>query len=90
MASLSTQDYCNLALGGLALVGTFMVGKIAVDSIIEARKERFDPKGQPKAAVKARESTLDGVMKVLATGYSVYTINQQMPELLGEVKKLLR
>ena len=87
--SLVAQDYANIFLGGLALVGTFMVGRIAVDSIIEARKEHFDRKGQPPAAVKAKETTMDGVMKMAATGYSLYMLQQQLPEVLKEARRLL-
>lgn len=86
---LAAQDYANLFLGGLCLVGTFMVGRIAVDSVLEARKERFERKGQPPAAVKAKETTLDGIMKVAATAFSLYQLQQQLPVVISETKKLL-
>lgn len=88
-ASLSTQDYANLAVGGMVLAGTFIVGKIAVNSIIEHRREHFERKGQPPEAVKAKETTMDGIVKLGAMALSMYMMNQQLPELLGEVKKLL-
>ena len=88
-APLTTQDYGNIAFGAAALYGTFMVGKIAVDSIIEYRKERFDRKGQPPAAVQAKESTMDGIVKVLGMGYGFYLMSQQLPEVLREAQKLL-
>lgn len=86
---LTTQDYANIAVGGMVLVGTFIVGKIAVESIIEARREHFDAKGQPPAAVQAKETTMDGIVKLLVTGYSIYTMSQQFPQLTGEVQKML-
>jgi hypothetical protein len=86
---LVAQDYANMALGALALVGTFMVGRIAVDSIIEARKEHFDRKGQPPAAVKAKETTMDGIVKMAATAFSMWQLQQQLPEVMKEAKKLL-
>ncbi len=89
MANLSTQDYANVALGALCMVGTFMVGKIAVESITAARAERFERKGQPPAAVKSKESTMDGLVKFGGTIYSIYLINQQMPEVIKGVKELL-
>lgn len=87
---VTTQDYANVALGAITAIGTFMLGKIAVESIIESRRERFDKKGQPPAAVKAKESTLDGVVKLAATAFSIYQISQQLPEVLGEARKHLK
>jgi hypothetical protein len=88
-APLTTQDYANVALGVMVLYGTFMVGKIAVDSIVAARQEHFERKGQPPAAVVAKESTLDGIVKVLGMGYSFYVLSQQLPVVLTEAQKLL-
>ncbi len=89
-APLTTQDYANVAVGVMVLVGTFMVGKIGVDSALAARKEHFDRKGQPPAAVAAKESTMDGVMKVFGVGYGLVLMSQQLPVLYEEAKKLLR
>lgn len=86
---LVAQDYANVALAGMALVATFMVGRIAVDSIIEHRRENFERKGQPKEAVKAKETTMDGIVKIAGSFYSIYVLQQQMPGLLAEAKKLL-
>ena len=83
---VAAQDYANVAMGALIAVGTFMMGKIAVGAIIESRKEHFDKKGQPPAAVKAKETTLDGVVKLAATAFSVYQITQQFPEVVAEVR----
>ncbi len=86
--AVTTQDYANVALGAIAMAATFMVGKIAVDSVLAARKKSFSKKGQPPAAVKAKESTLDGVMKVAATAFSVWQLTQEFPELVAQVKAL--
>ncbi len=83
----TTQDYANVALGFVAFLATFMVGKIAVNAIIESRKEHFEKKGQPPEAVKAKESTLDGIMKVAGTGYAIYSIMHDFPEVVTEAKK---
>lgn len=88
-AQLTTQDYANIAVGGMVLVGTFIVGKIVVESILQSRKEHFEAKGQPPAAVQAKETTMDGIVKLLVMGYSLYTMSQQLPELTGEVQKML-
>jgi len=87
---LAAQDWANGTLGILCLVGTFMVGKIAVDNIIQSRKEHFDRKGQPPAAVKAKETTLDGMIKLAASAFSVYQITQQFPEVVKEARKYLQ
>lgn len=89
-ATPAAQDYANLALGAMCLVGTFMVGRIAVDSIIAARKERFEAKGQSPAAVKAKETTMDGLFKALGMGLGLYQLSQDLPVVLSEAKKLLR
>lgn len=86
---LGAQDYANVALAGMSLVATFIVGRIAVDSIIEQRRENFERKGQPKEAVKAKETTMDGVVKLAGTIYSIYMLQQQVPGLLAEARKLL-
>lgn len=86
---LTAQDYGNLAFGGLVMVGTFIVGKIIVESIIESRREHFESKGQPPAAVQAKETTADGVVKVLGACYGMYMMSQQVPALLKEAQKML-
>jgi len=85
---LSPQDGANIALGFIAFLATFMMGKIAVNAILESRKEHFEKKGQPPAAVKAKETTLDGIMKIAATGYSLWRLQQDLPEVIAEIKKL--
>jgi hypothetical protein len=87
--TLTTQDYANVALGAITAAGTFMLGKIAVGAILESRKEHFERKGQPVAAVKAKETTFDGVMKLAATAFSIWQISQQLPEIITEAKKYL-
>ena len=67
-----------------------MMGKIAVNAIIEGRKEHFEKKGQPAAAVKAKETTLDGVMKLAITGFSLWQMSQELPAVLAEAKKYLK
>lgn len=89
MAKLAAQDYANVALAGIALAATFMVGRIAVDSMIESRREHFSRKGQPKEAINAKETTMDGIAKIAGTVYSMYLIQQQLPGVLAEAKKLL-
>ncbi len=84
---ITAQDYANVALGAITAVGTFMVGKIIVTSLIESRKERFDKKGQPPEAVKAKETTLDGIVKLAGAAFSIYQISQQLPEVMAEIKK---
>lgn len=86
----AAQDYANVALGAVCMVATFLVGKIVVESIIASRREHFDAAGQPPEAVKAKETTFDGVVKFAVMGYSLYSLQQELPELLGEVKALLR
>lgn len=88
-APLTTQDYANVALGGIVMVGTFIVGRIAVDSVFEARREHFDAKGQPPAAVQAKETTLDGILKMAVMAFSMYQLQKQLPELAKEAQKLL-
>jgi len=67
-----------------------MVGKIAVESIIESRKENFDPKGQPPEAVKAKETTVDGIIKFAVMGYSIWSLQEEVPALLAELKGLTK
>ena len=88
--SLTSQDYANIALGAMTMTATFLVGKIIVNSIIESRKEHFDAKGQPPAAVKARETTLDGIVKVFGMGYSMYLLSQELPIVIAETRKFLK
>jgi len=85
----TTQDYANIGLGFVAFLATFMVGKIAVNAILESRKEHFEKKGQPPAAVKAKETTLEGVLKLAFTGFSLYQMSKDLPEVLTEAQKLL-
>ncbi len=84
----STQDAANVALGIICFASTFLLGKIVVNAIIEGRKEHFSRKGQPAPAVKAKESTFDGVMKLAATGYSIWRLQQDLPDVLAAIKKL--
>lgn len=87
---ITAQDYANVAVGFMCVAATFLVGKIAVESIIKSRREHFDPKGQPPEAVKAKESTMDGIIKLAVMGYSIYSLQTEVPELLGSVKGLLK
>lgn len=87
---LTNQDLANVALGAITMTATFLLGKIIVNSIIESRKEHFNAKGQPPAAVKAKETTMDGIVKVLSMGYSMYMLNQELPIVLKEAGKLLK
>ena len=89
-ADVTSQDYANVVVGFMCVLATFMVGKIAVESIVKSRSEHFDPKGQPPAAVKAKESTMDGVIKLAVMGYSIYSLQTEVPELLSTVKGLLK
>lgn len=87
---ITTQDYANVALGAIIATATFLMGKIAIESAITARKEHFDAKGQPPAAVKAKETTFDGIMKVAVTCFSLWQIKEELPALLDEAKKYLK
>lgn len=87
---VNSQDLANVALGAMTMVATFLVGKIIVNSIIEGRKEHFDAKGQPPAAVKAKETTMDGIVKILGMGYSMYMLSQELPIVLAEAQKLTK
>ena len=87
-AAVSSQDLANVVLGAVTMTATFLLGKIIVNSIIESRKEHFDAKGQPPAAVKAKETTMDGIVKVLSMGYSMYMLSQELPIVLKEAEKL--
>ena len=89
-APLSTQDYANIGLGVMVLVATFMVGKISVESAIASRREHFERKGQPPAAVQSKETTMDGLVKMGAMALSFYTMSKQFPEVLTEAQKYLR
>lgn len=89
-APLVYQDYVNVAVGFAVLLSTFIVGKIAVQSIIESRQEHFERKGQPPAAVESKETTMDGVVKFLGTGYGLYMMSRQLPEVWKEAEKYLR
>ena len=90
MASqVAAQDYANVALGAMVAASTFIVGKIVVENILQSRREHFERKGQPAEAVKARETTLDGVMKLAGITFSLYQLSQQLPEVVAEAKKLL-
>ncbi len=87
---VTTQDYANVAVGFMCVVATFLVGKIAVENILKSRREHFDPAGQPPAAVKSKETTMDGLIKLAVMGYSIYSLQDEVPELLGTVKGLLK
>ncbi len=87
-APTNNLRFGDVLAGALVGASAFLVGKIAVDQVLMARRERFDRKGQPKAAVKSRETTLDGIMKVFGIGFSAYRMTVDLPELYGEIKKL--
>jgi hypothetical protein len=87
---ITAQDFGNVAGGFMVFAATFFVGKIVVSSIIEARKEHFDAKGQPPAAVKSKETTGDGLVKLLGIGLTVYQITNSAPEIVSQVQKLLK
>lgn len=90
MASqVAAQDYANVALGAMIAASTFIMGKIVVENILQSRREHFERKGQPPAAVKARESTGDGLLKLAGMTFSIWQISKQFPEVLSEVKKYL-
>lgn len=86
----STQDAANIALGAICFGATFLFGKVVVNAIIEGRKEHFDKKGQPPAAVKAKETTFQGMVKLAFTGFSLWQMSQDLPEVLAEAKKCLK
>jgi len=86
-AGLTSQDYGNIAGGFIVFLSTFLVGRIVVNSIIEARKEHFDPKGQPPAAVKSKETTGDGLIKLIGVGLTIYQITNGAPEIVAAAKK---
>lgn len=87
-ASAESNDIGNVVAGALIAASTFFVGKIAVESIIAHRKETFSRKGKPKAAVKAKETTLDGIVKVAGIGFGLWRMTQDLPALYDEIKKL--
>jgi len=87
--TVTAQDYSNVFIGFAVLFGTFMVGKIAVESIVAARREHFDSKGQPPEAVKAKETTADGIVKLVAFALSAHEIVTEFPSLMTEAKKYL-
>lgn len=87
---LAYQDYVNIGVGFAVLLSTFIVGKIAVQSIIAARQEHFDRKGQSPAAIESKETTMDGVVKFLGTGYGLYMMSKQLPEIWKEAQKYVR
>lgn len=89
-AGVTSQDYANVVVGFMCVTATFLVGKIVVESIIKSRREHFDPKGQPPEAVKAKESTMDGIIKLAVMGYSIYSLQTEVPELLSSVKGVLK
>lgn len=88
--ALGTQDLANVALGAITMTATFLVGKIVVENIIQSRKEHFDKKGQPPAAVKAKETTMDGIVKLLGMGLSLWQMQKQLPVVIAEAQKMMR
>jgi len=86
----TSQDSANLALGALVLVGTFLTGRIMVQAVIDHRREQFDAKGKTKPEIEAKESTADGVVKVLGAAYALYTLDRDLPIVIAEAKKLLQ
>jgi hypothetical protein len=87
--TVTAQDYSNVFIGFAVLFGTFMIGKIAVESIVAARREHFDSKGQPPEAVKAKETAVDGIVKLVAFALSANEIVTEFPSLMTEAKKYL-
>jgi len=87
--AVGPQDYANVAVGAIIAASTFLVGKIIIENILQSRREHFDRKGQPPAAVKAKETTGDGILKLAGTVFSIWQISQQLPELTAEAKKYL-
>lgn len=83
-----SAGFGDVLAGVLVGASAFLVGKIAVDQILIARKERFERKGQPKEAVRAKETTLDGIVKLFGIGFSVYRMTVDLPALYDEIKKL--
>ncbi len=83
------QDYANVAVGAIIAVSTFMMGKIVIENILQSRREHFDSKGQPPAAVKSKETTLDGVLKLAGMAFSIYQITTQFPEVVTEAKRYI-
>lgn len=87
--SPETQGYADVALGAMTAAATFLIGKIVVENFLQSRRERFESKGQPPEAVKARETTMDGIMKLAGITFSIWQLSQQLPEVAAEAKKLL-
>lgn len=86
--AVSSQDLGNVVAGALIAATTFFIGKIAVENIVQSRKEHFARRGQPKEAVKAKETTLDGVVKLAGMGFGLYRMTVDLPALYDEIKKL--
>jgi hypothetical protein len=87
--AVGPQDYANVAVGAIIAASTFLMGKIVVENILKSRKERFDAKGQPPSAVKSKETTFDGVLKLVGVAVTLYQIAQQFPEVAAEARKYL-
>ena len=87
-ASVSSKDFGNVLAGAMIAASTFFVGKIAVESIVAHRKETFARKGQPKEAVKAKETTLDGIVKIAACGFGLWRMVNDLPELVKQVEEM--
>lgn len=85
--AVSSKDLGNVIAGFLVMTSAFLVGKIAVDSVVAHRKESFNRKGQPKAAVKAKETTLDGIVKVAGVGFGLYRMAHDLPEFVKQVQE---
>jgi len=88
--AVSSNDFGNVIAGFLVMASAFAVGKIAVDNIAAHRRENFQRKGQPKEAVKAKESTLDGIVKVAGIGFGLYRMVHDLPELVKQVESFTK
>ena len=88
--SLTGRDCVNVAVGFMVFYGAFTVAKIGIDSAMQAQRERFDSKGQPPAATRAKESTLDGIVKILGVGLGIWQMSQQLPVVIEEGRRLLK
>lgn len=87
---VNSQDFGNVLAGAMIAASTFFVGKIAVESIVAHRKETFARKGQPKPAVKAKETTLDGLFKVFGIGFGLYRMTVDLPELVKQIEEMTK
>lgn len=87
---ISAKDAGNFIGGMMLAAGAFAVGNIAVKQILISRRERFQKKGQSKAAIKARETPMDGVFKMVGIALSIYQVSKELPEVVHDVKQLVK